>query len=126
MDTFFDALEKYIIPHWPWITFSAIAAMLGQWFKTNIFTKERALVYSTSRRRFHYVTFYWGRRSMPLHPMFLGFFLGYFWLPEGLEPLASNFYFAVAGMCSLWFFEAITRVLKAKGVEFNPTPWEDR
>ncbi len=113
-----DAIVAYLAPHWPFAAFSVIAAVLGRWMVVNIFTKENAAKGALMM---------WGRRTLPLHPVFVGAALGVFWTqPESAVTFpASMLYFAISGAMSLWLFEFTTRIAKKRGIEINLTPWED-
>lgn len=107
MDYFFSSVREYVLPHWPFAMMALVYMVIGQVMTTRVFTRERA--YADSRGSFARHFWYWGRETLPLHPILAGAATGALWLdPEGygwsLTP--SMGYFAGAGALSLfaWVF----------------------
>lgn len=95
---------------WPLWAFAVICAIVGQVTSTRVFTRERAYL-----KALHQPIWWWGRETLPLHPIVAGILLGLLWRdPEGKlwSRAASSTYFAFAGAVStvLWI------VIKGKSV----------
>lgn len=113
MNELAEIWNKHVLPHWPFLCWMLVAMVCGQVAVRNVFTKARAV---------QGAFWAWGRRTLPLHPVFAGVALGLIWRdPEGggMSLPGSACYFAAAGALSIWLFEAIARFAKARGVEIQ-------
>lgn len=113
METLIAQLE-----HWPWLAVTVILAIVGQVTSTRIFTRERAYG-SGGIKRF---VFFWGRESLPLHPIVSGFILAALW--PNPEPVvaagaATYVYFGSAGAASLFLWMWLKARAKAKGIKLE-------
>jgi hypothetical protein len=103
----------------PFIAWTVLAGVLGQFAKTQLWTRGRAE--TASRARWFWR---WARKTMPLHPVVAGVFLGLAW-PGSIEgsyrggTLAGAVYFAVAGAVSVWSYEAIKGLARRYGVDVS-------
>jgi len=116
------ALDSFIsgslsMERWPFWAFAVICAIVGQVTSKSVFTRERAYL-----KALHQPLWWWGRETLPLHPIIAGTLLGLLWKdPEGKAwgSAASCVYFAFAGAVStvLWIF--IKGIAKRRGVELS-------
>jgi hypothetical protein len=116
VETVIDSIVKYVIPHWPFISALAIFMIIGQVVKNVIFTKD---AYKTKKPLWF---FWWGRKTLPLHPIAVGLAVGAIWrVPEaGITSLpASMGYFALAGALSVWAYEFLKGLAKKEGIDIN-------
>ena len=105
--------------HWPFCLIVLIFAVIGQVTSKRLFTKERAYL----KARFQ-PFWWWGRESLPLHPIATGAILGIWWQnPENADPawgmLQSMTYFAGAGTVSLIGWILAKGWLKRRGIELT-------
>lgn len=111
-----------VIQHWPFVAFALVAAVVVQVAKATVWTEARA----KGKRAVAHL-FWWGRKTLPLHPVVLGAAFG---LIPGLpasdgvpDTLAAHaLYFAAAGLVSTWVFDALKGLAKQRGVELGPPP----
>lgn len=107
------------LSHWPFLAFSLICAVVIQVAKATIWTKARA-----EHRGRGAGFFWWGRKTLPLHPVVVGALLGL--IPgapgsAGVEtPAALSLYYALAGLVSTWLFAVIKGLAKQRGIELPP------
>lgn len=109
-------LTDYILPHWPFFAWMAIAMIIGRVVTLNIFTKTA-----------HYTRkpvwfWWWGRKTLALHPILAGAMLGIFWRnPEpGVDTLAACMgYFAASGGLSVWAYELVKGLAKKQGYDLK-------
>lgn len=120
MDTLNSILEFILRPFVGWLI---LASIVGQVMKTLVFTRERAC----AGKGF----WYWGRKTLPLHPVFLGVIIGLVWPGEIDGPrwvggtLKGVGYFALAGACSVWGYEVVKTLLKKyEGIDLGALPGE--
>ncbi len=115
-----------LIAHWPFAVVSLILAMMGQMMKATFFTKANIVKYKASAGKLGRITgevLWWGRKTLPMHPVFAGIALGC--LPgmpvgPGIDPGAATvLYFAGAGMASTWAFAVLKMLAKKQGVELD-------
>lgn len=115
METLASILQA-ILPHWPFFTAMVIFTITGQVAKEAVFPKRGWLT------RKPVWLFYWGRKTLPLHPILLGAGLGLVW--RNPDPLTTNLpasmaYFAFAGALSVWCFEVVKALLKKEGIDLE-------
>jgi hypothetical protein len=116
----FDDMYQFGSQHWPFFAFAVVAMLFNQVIKSSVFTKKRA----HEKGRVQWL-FWWGWKTLPLHPVTVGFITGSIWRnPEGTEwPLiASMFYFALAGTLSVWLYQIIKGIAKKKGYDLGQLP----
>jgi hypothetical protein len=116
----FDAFVASLltVERWPFWAIAVIFAIIGEFTSKSVFTRPRA--YAKGR----YQSFWWwGRESLPLHPVLTGAALGFFvWVdPEGAgwSRVASGAYFAFAGAISLVLWVIIKGIAKQRGVDLE-------
>ncbi len=105
-------------PHWPGLTWSLIAMVVGQVMKNGIFTKPQA----AKLRKTQWI-WWWGRKTLPLHPVLAGALVGLLWQDpvegQNWPFIGSVIYFAFFGAVSTWLFEVIRGLAKTKGIELK-------
>ncbi len=117
-----DALDTFISnlltpERWAFWAVAVIFAVIGTVSAQRVFTRERAYM----KDRWQPV-WWWGRETLPLHPIFAGVLLGLVWHdPEGKiwPKVASATYFAFAGAISTVLWVIIKGIAKKKGVELT-------
>jgi len=107
--------EEFFAGHWSFIAFSCIAAVLMQVLKTTVWAPRRTL-----HAGFLSTFLWWGRKMLPLHPVFLGCLFGLIpGIPAGgfdSRSVASRvLYYATAGLMSTWVYDVIKTLAKRKG-----------
>lgn len=109
-----DILNTYVIPHWPLLTVTLALALIGQVLKGSLFSREMAQ---------KNVVFWWGRKTLPAHPVFVGMIIGF--VPgvpvgPGIDTLAARvMYFMAAGVLSTWAFSIVKQLAKKRGLELD-------
>lgn len=128
METLKDAIDLFeaaVLPHWPFIMWALVSMMIGQTMNKSVFTMANA------RAKSPQWLWWWGRKTLPLHPIAAGFMLGLVWKePEaGVVGIGSCMYFAGAGACSIVLYEILKNLAKKRGIELElpgqsepPTP----
>lgn len=112
--------QVWNISHWPFYAWAFIAMMIGQVFKSAVWTKTKA----HTKGRWQWL-FWWGYKTLPLHPIAAGCLLGLVWQnPEQSDPAwplaASVTYFAAAGALSVTLYQILKGLAKRHGLEFDP------
>ncbi len=107
------------LDHWPWLAVCSMFAIIGQFTSTRLFTKARAY---SDRGKIAHAILYWGRETLPLHPILAGIVLAFFWPdPEGkgwaLAPTAA--YFGSAGVASIFAWVILKARAKKKGLNLQ-------
>lgn len=114
-------LQETVTDHWPFAAVACCLWVVGHFMETSVFTAKRAA---------ESPLFFWARASMELHPMVAGAFIGTLWLDplgEGWEPMSSIWYFAFAGVVSMFVWKLLSVVLGRFGVDTSKVklPGED-
>ena len=125
MDEFLTE-HVWSLAHWPFMAWAIIAAVIGQVMKSAVWTKKRA----HTKGKAQWV-WWWGYKTLPLHPIFAGFILGIAWQnPEAADPawawVASSVYFATAGALSVSLYQVVKGLAKKRGVSLGPLPGESK
>jgi len=122
MDEITKDLGYLFSTHWPFIAVTIILMMIGQVSKISVFTKQRAhALHGTVWGE----VVWWGRKTLPLHPMISGAIIGLVWrnptemIDRVIESVA---YFALAGTLSVWAYQILKSIAKKKGYELGPLP----
>lgn len=105
-----------LIVHWPFVAALVIFMLVGQVVKTNIFTKT---AHQTKKPAW---LFWWGRKTLTLHPILGGMLLGLVWRnPEpGIDTLVECMgYFALSGALSVWAYEFLKGLAKKQGIDLD-------
>lgn len=116
MDSAVSFINTNLLPHWPFFAAMIILMITGQVVKTNIFTKD---AYKTKKPLWLY---YWGRKTLALHPILAGMILGTIWKnPEaGVKTVpACMGYFAMAGAFSVWAYELLKGLAHKEGIDID-------
>lgn len=116
MDSIATSISTYILPHWPFVAATMIFMITGQVVKTSVFTKD---AYRTRKPVWF---FWWGRKTLALHPILGGMLLGFIWRnPEAAVTSlpGSMCYFAMAGCFSVWAYELIKGIAKREGFDID-------
>lgn len=121
MDTVNEILAV-VLPHWPFVCWTIVSMLVGQVMAHRIFTLEQA----KKKRKTQWI-WWWGRKTLPLHPVVTGSLLGLVWRnPEGADPawvLAADIgYFALAGALSIWGYQFLKGLAKSRGVDLDSLP----
>lgn len=107
----------YSMVHWPWFAVCITLMIIVQTVKTNIFTKKKA--YEKGKLQW---LFWWGWKTLALQPIIAGAIIGLLWgnpEPGVKEGIASFFYFASSGGCSVVAYQVLKGVLKKKKVDIS-------
>lgn len=113
MDEF---VVNLVLAHWPFASATLIFMVIGQVMTKNVFTKSA----HWTRRPVWF--WWWGRKTLPLHPIAAGALLGLLWRnPEvGVDTLAASMgYFAMAGAASVCTYEILKGLAKERGYDLN-------
>lgn len=115
LDAFFNIVLN------PFLDFLVLAAMGGQFVKTQIFTTRRAV----TKGQFRWF-WKWGRKTLPFHPVLMGALAGLLWATTGWETPGldsghPSIYFAAAGVFSTWGFSILKSIFKPMGIEIDPS-----
>jgi hypothetical protein len=109
-------VNTQLLPHWPFFAVMVIFMVIMQVVKSNVFTKK---AHETHKPVW---LWWWGRKTLALHPLALGALLGLVWRnPEpGIETLpACMAYFSLSGALSIAAYEVIKGLLAKKGININ-------
>jgi len=122
MEEILSTVREYVLPHWPLVFTLLVFTVIGQFTSHKVFTRARA--YQKRSKKFLQWFWWWGRESLPLHPIASGALLGLLWHnPEGVSPswplAASVSYFAGAGVLSLFAWSLLRGYLKKKGIDLS-------
>jgi hypothetical protein len=116
MDETLTFINSYVLPHWPFFSALLFFMIIGQVLVKNVFTKEASL----SNKPLWF--WWWGRKTLPLHPIILGLLLGLMWTnpePGIVNGVPCMAYFATAGGLSVWVYEFIKGIAKKKGINID-------
>ena len=112
-----------IISHWPFMAFALIVAVTVQVLKATVWTMRRAE--KGKARGF----FWWGRKTLPLHPVAVGCLVALIpGIPasEGVATLAAKMlYYAASGLTATWIFAVIKSLAKRRGINIIPLAVEE-
>lgn len=106
-------VESILVPHWPFLTWVTIAILMGQVMKNAVWTIENA------RKN---AVYWWGRKTLALHPVVGGLLLGTLWRnpSEGVDTLIESMgYFGLAGASSVFIYEVVKGMAKKRGYELS-------
>lgn len=106
--------------HWPFFAVCLILTVLGQVASTRVFTREQAYLFrGKGRGAWLHGFFWWGRETLPAHPIAAGLVLALLWRdPEGQgwAWIVSAVYWTFCGATSLFAWIAVKAWAKHKGV----------
>lgn len=110
--------RDFFIEHWPAFAWAVCGMIIGQVMKTSVFTREQA--YKVRKLQ---PFWWWMRKTLPLHPMIAGLFVGLLWVdPEGrgwsYAPSMGYFFFAGGG--SVVIYQVLKGLFKSKKIPFDP------
>lgn len=115
--------ELFTLDHWPWMAICVIFTIIGQFTSTRLFVRERAYTDygSNLAGKMQHWFWYWGRESLPVHPILAGAMLAMVWVnPEGADPAwgvpATAAYFGSSGAISLGAWMWLKAKAKARGI----------
>lgn len=104
----------------PFLGFLVLAAMTGQFMKTQVFTTKRAVTKGKLR-----LFWKWARKTLPFHPVLTGAIVGIAWAAGGYDTPGWDgpvwFYFGAAGVFSTWGFAILKALFKPFGIEIDPS-----
>lgn len=121
--TIFESVTGFLVEHAAFFAIAALLTYVCRFMATRVFTKERA--YATTFRANVRALFWYGRETLPLHPILAGAVLGVFWRqPETryLPMLQSVTYFAAAGLAGMIIWLVLKAVAKKRGLVIED-PW---
>jgi len=109
-ESIFQPLQQYVLPHWPFLFMSFALGTVGQFFKTKVWTIDRAL---TGK--------FWAfmHQTIGIHAPVVGALAGAVGMPAspGVEgPLARALYHFVAGAMAAWTVAAFKHFMRARGI----------
>lgn len=111
-----DLINSDILPHWPFFAAMCFFMITGRVMTQNVFTKTAHLENKP-------VWFWWwGRKTLPLHPILLGILLGIIWRkpePDIVRLIPRMGYFSLAGGLSTWCYEFIKSLAKKRGIDLD-------
>ena len=117
-----EEVVNNVLPHWPFIAAVIVFMLIGQVMKGAVFTR-------TAHHRLKPTwLFWWGRKTLPLHPVLAGIVLGIFWRepePGMVRLIESIGYFALAGAISVWAYEGLKAFAKTRGIDLRLPGVED-
>lgn len=111
MDDALDVIQKYVLPHWPFLFMSFALGTVGQFFKKRVWTLERALKGGKFWALMH--------QTIGIHAPVVGAIAGTIGMPAspGVEgPLARALYFFVAGAMAAWTVAAFKHFMQSRGI----------
>lgn len=105
-----EFFETVLVPHWPFLFMSFALGTVGQFFKTKVWTLDRAL---TGK--------FWAfmHQTIGIHAPVAGALAGAIGMPAspGVEgPLARALYHFVAGAMAAWTVAAFKHFMKSRGI----------
>jgi len=112
--------KEYLLPHWPLLVMAFLLGTVGQFFKTRVWTKERA---AKSR------VMWWIRAALPLHAPMVGALVALFGkLIFGTMPASLGaesypdlmLYYAGAGAVAAYFVALLKHIAKSRGIQLSP------
>ena len=118
-------LGEAVGDHWPFVAAMLIFATVGQVLKGTVWTERNFLKWRVDKpNAILWRVFWWGRKTMPLHPVAVGALCGRFvpGLPAspGVEgATALMLYFAFAGIGSTWAFAFVKAAAKKRGIDLK-------
>jgi len=111
-----EFVNTNVLPHWPFVAAMTIFMVVGQVMSKNVFTRD---AHKTNKPVW---LFWWGRKTLALHPILAGMILGLIWRDpeEGVKGLAASMgYFAMAGTFSVWAYETLKGLAKKEGIDLD-------
>ena len=102
------------LTHWPFVVTALALGSVGQVVKQTLWTKANAAKHAVC---------WWGRKTMPAHPVVVGLLLGA--IPNmpvspGIEGGAATvLYYAGAGVFSTWGFAILKGAMAKRGYDLK-------
>jgi len=120
----FAQLGEAVGDHWPFVAAMLIFATIGQVLKGTVWTERNFLRWRTETpNAVLWRFFWWGRKTMPLHPVAVGALVGVLWSLPVADKVdtraAAVLYFAFAGIMSTWAFAIAKGWAKKKGIDLK-------
>jgi hypothetical protein len=119
MSEIINDTSKMLSAHWPFFAVFFILMVIGQLSKTIVFTRKRA---EETHSKWYGHFWWWGRKSLPMHPMITGLLIGVIWTnPNTIikDMVSAMFYFAFSGTLSVWGYQIIKGLLKKKSIDLS-------
>lgn len=116
MEDTLKAIVDYLLPHWPFGAWLVISMLIGQVMKSAVFTKDG---FKTRKPKW---LFWWGRKTLTLHPIVAGLLIGLVWRnpePSITSLPATMGYFSLAGALSVWAYEFAKGLAKKQGIDLR-------
>lgn len=117
-------LGEAVGAHWPFVATALIFATVGQVLKAAVWTQRNFLRWRVDEpNAVLWRVFWWGRKTLPLHPVGAGALLGL--VPAmptsaGVDSTSGSvLYFAFAGVASTWVFATLKAAAKRKGLDLT-------
>jgi len=117
-----DLINNFIVPHWGFLVVSAVFALAGQVSKGTLWTKDNIVKYKTNGPKWLGELMWWGRKTMPMHPVVGGLICGLIPgmpAPDDFSVTETVMYYVGAGVSSTWIFSVIKQLAKKKGIELD-------
>ncbi len=111
-----DLLAKLLpllLPYMPGISWTLIAILVGRVMARSVFTKD------AHKWRAPVWFWWWGHKTLALHPIVSGLFVGLLWPQEGMTARGSCMYFAGFGAASVVLYEVGKGMLKKRGYDLD-------
>lgn len=116
-ESIFQALQQYVLPHWPFVFMSFALGVVGQFFKTKVWTLDRAVQKGGVWALMHH--------SLGIHAPVMGALAGALGAPvsPGIADtwLARALYHFVAGAMAAWTVAAFKHFMKSRGIVLAET-----
>jgi hypothetical protein len=112
-----EMFKTHIMPHWPFLSAMVVFMLVGRVMTKNVFTKTA----HHNKGKWTWL-FWWGRKTLALHPIMAGAVLGMLWRePEpGMKDMAASvMYFAMSGALSVWAYETLKGIAKKHGIDLT-------
>jgi hypothetical protein len=110
-DGVFDMLQKYVLPHWPFVFMSFALGTIGQFFKKQVWTLDRAIKDGKFWAFMH--------STLGIHAPVVGALAGALGMPAspGVNGwLARALYHFVAGAMAAWTVAAFKHFMASRGI----------
>lgn len=114
------SMKDLIFAHWSLLVVALVLGITGNFFKTQVWTKERATLGKPKW------LWWWGRASLPLHAPLIGFLVGTVLIVilgdktpvgPGVNTAAEIcLYYTGSGVLSAWAYAILKHFMKSRGI----------
>jgi len=112
-----ERVVDLVMKHWAFLAAVVVFGLVGTVMNKRVFTDAQARMKRSSQW-----IWWWGRKTLPLHPVVTGLALGFFWkMPEpGVDTVVEQCgYFGMAGAVSVFAYEVVKGLLKKRGIDID-------